>query len=146
VETKKLSAMILKDLKISASQWAQHIKCIVSTTAATVGDALRRVGDEGVIETDFVLLHADVVGNINLGRVLHQHRLRKEADPTVLMTSIYKRATPTHASRSLEDDTVLGLSSENEVCSLTIQFCFFTSVLFCIFRFFFGKTLLILRA
>lgn len=102
-------------LSVSASQWASHVKWIISTTAATVGDALRRVGDEGVIETDFVLLHADAVGNMNLGRVLEQHRLRKEADPTVLMTSIYKRATATHASRSLEDDTVLGLSKDNEV-------------------------------
>ncbi len=112
----------------SASQWAGHVKWIISTTAANVGDALRRVGDEGVIETDFVLLHADVVGNINLGKVLEQHRLRKEADPTVLMTSIYKRATPTHASRSLEDDTIVGLSADNEVKSVC-DICLCSSLL-----------------
>jgi translation initiation factor eIF-2B subunit epsilon len=33
----------------------------------------------------------------------------------VLMTTVYKRATPTHASRSLEDDTVVGLSKEDEI-------------------------------
>jgi hypothetical protein len=62
---------------VNASQWAANIKCIVSTTAQTVGDALRRIQDENVIETDFVLCHADVVGNIPLQHILTQHRLRK---------------------------------------------------------------------
>jgi translation initiation factor eIF-2B subunit epsilon len=100
---------------LSGSQWAPHVKTVVSTTAGTVGDALRRIHDENVIETDFVLCHADVVGNLPLNEILTRHRLRKEADPTVLMTTVYKLATPTHASRSLEDDTVVGLSNDNEI-------------------------------
>ncbi len=100
---------------LDKSQWAPYVKYILSTSAATVGDALRRIHDENVIETDFVLCHADVVANLPLQEILTRHRLRKEADPTVLMTTVYKRATPTHASRSLEDDTVVGLSEDNEV-------------------------------
>jgi translation initiation factor eIF-2B subunit epsilon len=47
--------------------------------------------------------------------VILQHRLRKEKDPTTLMTTVYKRATPTHASRSLEDDTIVGLTVDNQI-------------------------------
>ena len=102
---------------VAASQWSGNVKFIISTKAATVGDALRRVHDENVIETDFILCHADVVANFSVAQVLHRHRLRKEADPTVLMTTVFKKATPTHASRSFDDDTVVGLSMgrENEL-------------------------------
>ena len=100
---------------LAQSQWADHVKCIVSSSVSTLGDALRRIQDENVIESDFVLLHADVVANLPLEKVLLKHRLAKEKDPTVLMTTVYKKATPLHASRSLEDDTIVGLSDTGEI-------------------------------
>jgi translation initiation factor eIF-2B subunit epsilon len=100
---------------LSESQWAENIKCIVSTSAGTVGDALRRIQDENIIESDFVLCHGDVVANVDLKEALFRHRLSKEKDPTVLMTTLYKRASPSHASRSLEDDTVVGLKDDGEI-------------------------------
>ena len=107
---------IQEHLNDIGSQWAGvTFKIVVSSSAKSVGDALRRVNDENVIESDFVLVQGDVVGHLALQDILLQHRLRKEKDPTVLMTTVYKRATPSHATRSLEDDTILGLTSDNRI-------------------------------
>lgn len=47
--------------------------------------------------------------------MLLAHRVRKEKDPTTLMTTVYMRASPSHASRSLEDDTLVGLTADNQI-------------------------------
>eukprot|EP01083_Nonionella_stella_P281915 959447_1 len=78
------------------------------------GDALRHLDNLDVIRSDpFVLISAEVVTNFDLGAAIKQHRDRSAKDSNNIMTSIFKKASPAHRIRSLEDDLVVGLSPES---------------------------------
>jgi len=74
--------------------------------------ALRRLQRDDIFESDFVVVHGDLVADIKLEEILFEHRYRYENNPKAIFTTIYKHATPTHESRSLEDDAVVGLDEE----------------------------------
>lgn len=59
---------------LNSSRWMStaglQIRPVVSNKARTVGDALRRMHAENVIESDFILVHGDLVGHVKLDEVM----------------------------------------------------------------------------
>uniref|UniRef100_A0A6A7G7T2 Translation initiation factor eIF2B subunit epsilon n=1 Tax=Hirondellea gigas TaxID=1518452 RepID=A0A6A7G7T2_9CRUS len=100
---------------IRESSWSDDDECVVHVLKLDnvygTGDALRAVHQADVIRSDpFVLVSADVVANVDLQDVIKQHRLRSSRDSRNILTSVFKRASPNHRTRSPEDELVLALS------------------------------------
>lgn len=65
----------------------------------SVGDAMRELDAKQLIDTDFILVTGDVVSNMKLDKVLEEHRARRQADKSAIMTMVLKKASPLHRSR-----------------------------------------------
>lgn len=65
---------------------------IISTNCMSVGEAMRIVYDEGVISSDFVLITGDTVASFNLKGALAEHKRRRKADKSAIMTIVMKRS------------------------------------------------------
>lgn len=83
--------------------WSQKLKIvtIASDTATSVGDALRDLDSKDLIRSDFVLLHGDLLSNVNLKKHLLDHKKMREKNKSCIMTLICKRAPPGQANISL---------------------------------------------
>ena len=64
------------------------VQVIVGTACRSAGDALRAVDQSGVIGSDFVLVSGDCVSNLPLGKIVAEHRVRRESDPNAIMTMV----------------------------------------------------------
>ncbi|EOD40596.1 hypothetical protein EMIHUDRAFT_454241, partial [Emiliania huxleyi CCMP1516] len=78
----------------------------------SAGDALREVEALGVITSDFVLCHADVVSNLELGSVIAAHKARRESDRDAVMTTVLRRVPAGSRSHRAEDATLVATSGE----------------------------------
>lgn len=58
--------------------------------ARSVGDFLRDLDKRSSIEGDFILVHGDLVSNIQLGKALAAHKARKEANSESIMTMVLR--------------------------------------------------------
>ncbi|GAB1317242.1 translation initiation factor eIF-2B epsilon subunit, GEF [Madurella fahalii] len=58
--------------------------------ANSVGDFLRDLDKRGLIAGDFILVHGDVVSNIQLDAALAKHRARREANRDACMTMVLR--------------------------------------------------------
>jgi len=91
---------------------AVEVHCIEAPDCGSVGEALREIDQRGVVRSDpFVLVSGDVISNINLKPVIEEHRRRKQADPTAVMTMVLKEVGPAAAVRPVADDLVVGLDA-----------------------------------
>jgi len=101
---------------IRNSRWSNlpgvDVKTMVGTDCQTTGDALRAIYSSHVIQSDFVLISGDVVSNMNLTKALAVHKARREQDKDNIMTMVFKQASPSHRTRSKQDDSVVGVDSE----------------------------------
>ena len=91
------------------------IKPIISRNSKTAGDALREVFSKDMIEGDFVLMQGDVVSNLDLSKVMREHIERTKKNKKSIMTMVFKKASPSHATRSLEDDTIIVINKEKRL-------------------------------
>ncbi|KAG9150311.1 hypothetical protein Leryth_017616 [Lithospermum erythrorhizon] len=101
---------------LETSKWFTQpnflVKIIKSTTALTVGDALRTINYENVIHEDFVLVSGDTVSNMPLSNVIKEHKDRRKKDSNVLMTMVIKQSKPspvTHQSRFGTDELLMAI-------------------------------------
>ncbi|KAL3879779.1 hypothetical protein ACJMK2_032065 [Sinanodonta woodiana] len=88
------------------------VQTIISEDCMSVGDALRDIDAKSLIRSDFILIHGDVVSNINIQDVVQEHKKRRETDKSSIMTQVFTKAPPTHASRCREDDLVVAIDSK----------------------------------
>ena len=65
---------------------------IISTSCVSVGEAMRIIYDEGVVSSDFVLITGDTVASFDLKSALAEHKRRRKADKSAIMTMVVKRA------------------------------------------------------
>ena len=63
---------------------------IISTNCLSLGDALRLLDEKDVVKTDFVLVSGDVVTNMRLGAAMEEHRRRRAADKSSIMTLVMR--------------------------------------------------------
>ena len=82
------------------SPWCQNssgtnfvVHTVVSTNCISAGEALRLIDHRHVIRADFVLMHGDVVANMDLKKVLHAHNARRKKEKLAIMTLCFKPTT-----------------------------------------------------
>ncbi|KAF9575678.1 hypothetical protein EC968_002241 [Mortierella alpina] len=92
------------------------IHTIVSQECMSVGDAMRELDAKQLIDTDFILVTGDVVSNMKLDKVLEEHRARRQADKSAIMTMVLKKASPMHRSRSVGDGSLFVLDQDSKEC------------------------------
>ncbi|KAG0295145.1 hypothetical protein BGZ96_012433 [Linnemannia gamsii] len=92
------------------------INTIVSQELMSVGDAMRELDAKQLIDTDFILVTGDVVSNMKLDQVLEEHRARRQADKSAIMTMVLKKASPQHRSRSVGDGSLFVLDQGSKEC------------------------------
>lgn len=63
---------------------------ILKSSAQSVGDALRDIDIRGLITSDFLLVHGDLISNFPIGSALAAHRARRLADRNAIMTMILR--------------------------------------------------------
>ena len=80
---------------ISGRLDASYITVIATPEARSQGDALRELDGKQLIKSDFLLVHADGVGNMDLKEVIRIHKERRKADKDAIMTMC---AMPTASS------------------------------------------------
>jgi len=68
----------------------QLLEFIRVNDANSIGDFLRDLDKRGYIAGDFILVHGDLVSNINLEAALAKHRARREANRDNCMTMILR--------------------------------------------------------
>ncbi|KAB5542656.1 translation initiation factor eif-2b epsilon subunit-like protein [Coniochaeta sp. 2T2.1] len=68
------------------------IEFIRVSDAHSVGDFLRDLDKRGVISSDFVLVHGDLVANLSIDEALAKHRARREANRDAIMTVVLRSA------------------------------------------------------
>jgi translation initiation factor eIF-2B subunit epsilon len=103
---------------LQRSSWMRkkHIKIhpIMSEDCVNAGDALRHLHNLQVIDEEFILISGDVVSNINLSKVLEEHRARVKADNRNIMTMVLRKVDRKHRSKCLEDDHVFLLDPDTK--------------------------------
>ncbi|KAL6080494.1 eIF-2B GDP-GTP exchange factor subunit epsilon [Balamuthia mandrillaris] len=96
---------------LSNSKWSTSpnltLKTVVSTKCTSTGDALREIYNLQIINADFILISGDVISNMKLDGVLKAHKDRRAKDKRAIMTVVFKKAAPTHRTRSQEDDSIV---------------------------------------
>jgi len=79
---------------LRGSRWAHsnevHLRVLVAQ-CENPGDAIRHLNDYDVLRHDFILISADVVTNFaNLKLLLKRHKERREVDPAILLTLVFR--------------------------------------------------------
>lgn len=64
-----------------------------------MGDALRDLDAKQLIQSDFILISAGNISNINLAPIIEAHKQRKLADKNSIMTVLCKKASYGHPTR-----------------------------------------------
>ena len=64
----------------------QKLTLIAVPEARSVGDMMRELDAHQVIKSDFVLMHGDAVGNLDLAAVVAAHKQRRRVDRNAIMT------------------------------------------------------------
>ncbi|KAK0713809.1 nucleotide-diphospho-sugar transferase [Lasiosphaeria miniovina] len=72
------------------------IEFIRVSDATSVGDFLRDLDKRGLIGGDFILVHGDLVANIELDGALAKHRARREANRDACMTMVLLQVPQEH--------------------------------------------------
>ena len=67
-----------------------RVSVAVSTAAASVGDALRALEQSDRLTSDFVLVSADVVANVDLKEAVRAHRERRSSDRSAIATLLVR--------------------------------------------------------
>ncbi|RKP23509.1 nucleotide-diphospho-sugar transferase, partial [Syncephalis pseudoplumigaleata] len=106
---------------IRQSKWGKktslmEVVPIVSQECYSVGDALRELDAKQFLDSDFILVHGDLVANFSLETALAEHRLRKTRDKNAIMTMVLKSASPLHNTRDISSASVFALDAGSNAC------------------------------
>ena len=66
----------------------QKLTLIAVPEARSVGDMMRELDAHQVIKSDFVLMHGDAVGNLDIAAVVAAHKQRRRVDRNAIMTCL----------------------------------------------------------
>lgn len=92
---------------IDKSKWVtisspfKKIQTIPSRESRSVGDAMRDIDSRGLITGDFILISGDVVTNLDISKVIDEHKKYKQNDRDYICTMVLTQASPMHRSRSI---------------------------------------------
>lgn len=90
------------------------IHCVMSSTSdcLCLGDALREIDREGLIRSDFILVHGDLISNIKLGPIIKEHKEKRKKEKNLAMTMLHRKSSPGHFSRPFGEDLFIVLEKE----------------------------------
>ncbi|GAM26644.1 hypothetical protein SAMD00019534_098190 [Acytostelium subglobosum LB1] len=98
------------------SRWSHlpgvQVRTVFALGSKSTGDALRFIYSLNIIQSDFVLISGDVISNMNLSNALKVHKARREKDKNNIMTMVFKQASPSHRTRSKQDDYIVGFDRD----------------------------------
>jgi translation initiation factor eIF-2B subunit epsilon len=73
----------------------------------SVGDALREIQSQSIIHSDFIIVNADTICNINLQQALNFHSERRQQNRSNIMTSIVRQRSNANGNLVAEEDFYL---------------------------------------
>lgn len=97
---------------MKASKWSSllSVRCIVSTSCLSAGDALREMDALGEVRSDpFILISGDVVANLDLKKAIQVHKERCKEDSACVMTCCMKKMSTQSKVRPVRDDLVVAM-------------------------------------
>lgn len=84
------------------------IKCILSRSCLSQGDALRELDVMGVVRSDpFILINGDVISNMDLRKAIEFHKEKRQQDSNCIMTVVLKQIQKHSGLRPLSQDLVI---------------------------------------
>ena len=87
------------------SKWSRPNSGLVITPIVTAkesfsaGDAMRDIYTHGIISSDFVLVHGDLVSNVRIDEIVRLHKERRRSNRDAIMTIVVKEASAVHRTR-----------------------------------------------
>lgn len=85
----------------------KRVSVLPIPSAMSVGDAMRELDNAKVIKNDFLLVHADGVGNLDLDEVVRIHKERRKADKDCILTMCTMGASGDSTRRPPGDRSLL---------------------------------------
>lgn len=87
---------------VSTSRWSPDsrsspfsiVQFIRVADARSMGDVLRDLDKRAIVDGDFILVHGDLVANIQLDGILEAHRKRREENSANIMTMVLRSGGP----------------------------------------------------
>lgn len=107
---------------IDESKWVnlsspfKKIQTIASKESRSVGDAMRDIDSRGLITGDFILISGDVVTNVDISKVLEEHKKYKQNDRDYICTMVLTQAAPMHRSRSIIEPACFIMDKATNKC------------------------------
>ncbi|XP_074650422.1 translation initiation factor eIF2B subunit epsilon-like [Tubulanus polymorphus] len=104
---------------IRNSKWSKgsspaSVRTIISEDCLSMGDALRDLDSKSIIRSDFVLVNADLISNMDLKSAIQTHKKRRDKDKSSVMTMVFKHAPAGHRSRCHEDEVIIAVDKETD--------------------------------
>lgn len=101
---------------VSQSSPFKKIHTIASKESRSVGDAMRDIDSRSLISRDFMLVSGDVVTNLDISKLVEEHKKHKQGDRDYICTMVLKQASPTHRSRSNIEPACFILDKKTDKC------------------------------
>ena len=97
----------------------EEITLIYAQDAKSVGDAIRELHSNGIIHSDFILMHADTITNIDLQAALRCYFERREQSKSNILTQIVTKRNKVRTPLSDEEDFyVYTIDNNNQMLQL----------------------------
>ncbi|CAB9502029.1 factor eIF-2B subunit epsilon [Seminavis robusta] len=108
--------------------WQQTNSAMMSVTVVrdpsltNAGDALRELDRRDLVQSDpFLLLRGDVVANVDLQRVLQEHKERHKQDSSAIMTLLFKPVSPWNVTTPPQQDDNKGVTTKPKATYSTLR-------------------------
>lgn len=88
----------------------------IRSQSTSIGDIMRDLHSKRLIESDFVAVYGDIVGNFPLDKALQEHRARRLTDKNAIMTMVLREVNMTHRSRPLSTLPIFCIDPTNNRC------------------------------
>ena len=106
------------DTYLKNSKWfhlkAISIQTILLQSCMCLGDALREVDALGLVRNDFILVSGGVVSNMNLAKVVEQHRQRRKLDKNYMMTMVFNQLSSSHRTRPWDHEMAVVVDAKTQ--------------------------------
>lgn len=113
---------------LANSRWCEKglspmmVQTVLAEGCRSIGDALREVDSRSLTRSDFFLLGCDTIANVNLKKLMAEHKSRREEIKSAVMTMNCMRLPAKSKHRCYEDNIILGIEPKRQ------QICFYEKV------------------
>lgn len=101
---------------VNVSSPFKKIQTIASKESRSVGDAMRDIDSRGLITGDFFLISGDVITNLDVSKLIEDHKKYKQSDRDYICTMVLTQSSPMHRSRSIIEPACFILDKKTKRC------------------------------